>query len=201
MAPKAPVLSYANAAHEKLTPYISSAKTTAVKTAVSAKDALLSTLAFFKDILEKYPPVKAFIYTLAGAAALPVAVFTGYGLVTGAILFTIAATIIGVTQGGFLAFGAFILFWFLVGALIVASIATFVFTGSYFALQVCTRAFGIDHCAGGQETGLILIIKYILYPMGEDLKLSFDETADWMRSQTALSLNQATQLQVFNACS
>ncbi len=31
-----------------------------------------------KAVLDKYPPVKAFVYTLAGASAVPVAVFTGY---------------------------------------------------------------------------------------------------------------------------
>jgi hypothetical protein len=139
MAPKlqeTTFISYANAAGQKLSPYVNTAKSAAVHTAVTAKDVTVSTVFFFKELLDRYPPIKAFVYTLAGASALPLAVFTGYGLITGAIILTIAATIIGITQGGFLAFGAFVLFWFLMGALLLASILTFWFTVSYFALQV-----------------------------------------------------------------
>ena len=138
MAPKAPQIlsNYATTAHQKISPIVSSAKTAAVSTATQLKQNSLATVLFFKGLLDKYPPLKAFVYTLAGAAALPVAVFTGYGLITGASLLSIAATIIGITQGGFLALGAFILFWFLAGALGLALILTFWFTVSYFALQV-----------------------------------------------------------------
>ncbi len=140
MAPKTELLTYAHVAQEKISPYVSSAKSAAVHSAVTAKDFVVGIAFFFTALLDKYPPLKAFVYTLLGAAALPLAVFGGYGLITGGVILTIAATIVGIVQGGFLAFGAFVLFWFLIGALALASIATFWFTVSYFSFQVCMVA-------------------------------------------------------------
>lgn len=134
--PEATLFTYANAAQEKLVPYVSSAKEAAVSTAVSAKDVVISLALFSKGLLDKYPPVKAFIYTLSASCALPLAVFIGYGLITGTIILTIASAIAGITQGGFLALGAFSVFWFLMGGLLLASIVTFWFTIGYFVLQV-----------------------------------------------------------------
>jgi hypothetical protein len=136
MAPKTELLTYAHVAQEKISPYVTSAKSAAVNSALTAKDYVLGIAVFFHALLDKYPPLKAFVYTLFGAAALPLAVFGGYGLITGGVILTIAATVIGIVQGGFLAFGAFVLFWFLLGALAVASIAAFWFTVSYFSFQV-----------------------------------------------------------------
>lgn len=136
MAPKTELLTYAHVAHEKISPYVTSAKSAAVNSALTAKDYVLGIAVFFNALLDKYPPLKAFVYTLFGAAALPLAVFGGYGLITGGVILTIAATVIGIVQGGFLAFGAFVLFWFLLGALAIASIAAFWFTVSYFSFQV-----------------------------------------------------------------
>ncbi|KAI8589298.1 hypothetical protein BDZ88DRAFT_418379 [Geranomyces variabilis] len=95
-----------------------------------------------KAILDRYPPVKAFVYTIAGASAVPIAIFTGYGAATGAMVLGVAGTGVAMVQGGFLAFGGFILFWFLAGAFILAAIATFWFTLAYFAYQVAKRLEG-----------------------------------------------------------
>ncbi len=134
--PEATIFTYANKAQERIVPYVSSAKEAAVSTAVSAKDVAISLVLFAKGLLDKYPPVKAFIYTLSAFCALPVAMFIGYGLITGTIILTLASAIVGITQGGFLAVGAFSIFWFLMGGLFLASFVTFWFTIGYFVLQV-----------------------------------------------------------------
>ena len=140
MAPKVTntnlLSTYTQVAQDKLGPLVVSAKNAALSTATTAKDVSFTVFSFFTKILDKYPPVKACVYSLAGLCAVPLAVFTGYAGLVAAVLFTIAGTIIAITQGSFLAFGAFVLFWFLVGALILASIVTFWFTSGYFALQV-----------------------------------------------------------------
>ncbi|KAI8822367.1 uncharacterized protein EV422DRAFT_396002 [Fimicolochytrium jonesii] len=112
-------------------PLISTAQSYAV-TAISTS----------KAILDRYPPIKAFVYTLGGAAAVPLAVFTGYGAATGAVVLGVAGTGVAMVQGGFLAFGGFVLFWFLAGALIFSAIATFWFTLAYFAFQIAKRLEG-----------------------------------------------------------
>ena len=137
MAPKTQVQqTYAQAVQENLTPLVSTDKNAAVSMVGTVKEGVTTAAYAVKNLLDKYPPLKAFVYTLAGAAAVPLAVFTGYGLLTAAVMLTIAAVIIGLAQGGFLAFGGFVLFWFLAGAVAVACILTFWFTLSYFALQV-----------------------------------------------------------------
>ncbi|KAI8912357.1 hypothetical protein DFJ77DRAFT_468084 [Powellomyces hirtus] len=101
-----------------------------------------SALSTSKAILDRYPPLKAFVYTIGGASAIPLAVFTGYGAATGAMILGVAGTGVAMVQGGFLAFGGFVLFWFLAGAFILAAIATFWFTLAYFAYQVAKRIEG-----------------------------------------------------------
>ncbi|KAI9104830.1 hypothetical protein DFS34DRAFT_645527 [Phlyctochytrium arcticum] len=125
------ISSLVQSAAGRLTPLIRSANYYAV-----------STLSTSKAVLDRYPPLKAFVYTLGGAAAVPLAVFTGYGVATGAVILGIAGTAVTFVQGGFLAFGGFVLFWFLAGALILASILTFWFTLAYFAYQVAKRLEG-----------------------------------------------------------
>ncbi|KAI8817664.1 uncharacterized protein EV422DRAFT_540464 [Fimicolochytrium jonesii] len=108
----------------------------------SAQGYALAVARTTKGILDAYPPVKAFVYTLGGAAAIPLAVFTTYGAATGAIVVGVAGTGVALVQGGFLAFGGFVLFWFLLGALIFAAISAFWFTVAYFAYQVAKRLEG-----------------------------------------------------------
>ena len=133
---EANIFTYANVAQEKIVPYVSSAKDAAVSTAMSAKDIFLSVAFFSKGLIDKYPPLKAFVYTLSASCALPLAVFIGYGLITGTIILTIASAVAGITQGGFLALGAFSIFWFLMAGFLLASVVTFWFTIGYFVLQV-----------------------------------------------------------------
>ncbi|KAJ3309018.1 hypothetical protein HDU76_003749 [Blyttiomyces sp. JEL0837] len=108
----------------------------------SAKDLAVAGLVTSKAVLDKYPPIKAFVYTLAATSAIPLAVFAGFAgaTLTGAL--AVAGTGVAVVQGGFLAFGGFILFFFLAGAFIVTSIATFWFTAAYFAFQVAKSIEG-----------------------------------------------------------
>jgi hypothetical protein len=49
-----------------------------------------STLASAQIVMQKYPPVKAFVYALAGASALPLAVFAGFVAVTAAVVLGVA---------------------------------------------------------------------------------------------------------------
>ncbi|KAJ3015650.1 hypothetical protein HKX48_004439 [Thoreauomyces humboldtii] len=101
-----------------------------------------SAISTSKAILDRYPPVKAFVYTIGATAAVPLAVFTGYGAATGAMVLGVAGTGVAMFQGGFLAFGAFWLAWWLLAALVIAAIVTFWFTLAYFAFQVAKRLEG-----------------------------------------------------------
>jgi hypothetical protein len=138
MAPKTDInfYTYANAAQEKLSPYVSSVKQVATVTVVSVRDVVQSSCSTFQTVLDKYPPVKAFFYSFAAVSALPLAFFACFVFITGAILLTIGSTFFAITQGSFMAFGAFVLFWFLLAALVAASIGSFWFTTGYFAFQV-----------------------------------------------------------------
>ncbi|KAJ3086871.1 hypothetical protein HK102_012310 [Quaeritorhiza haematococci] len=106
------------------------------------KNYAVSSFVATKAILDKYPPIKAFVYTLGAASAVPVACFTGYGAVTLGGCLAVAGTGVTLVQGGIMAFGGFILFWFLAGALVLASIVTFWFTAAYFAFQVAKKIEG-----------------------------------------------------------
>ncbi|KAJ3039823.1 hypothetical protein HDV00_011731 [Rhizophlyctis rosea] len=85
------------------------------------------------QLMERYPPVKAFVYSFMATAAIPTTVFTGYSLTTGTIVGGIAGTIATVVQGCIMAFGAFFYFWWLVGAFIVASITGVCASGMWIA--------------------------------------------------------------------
>ncbi|KAJ3186209.1 hypothetical protein HDU85_007649 [Gaertneriomyces sp. JEL0708] len=111
----------------------------------AAQSVALQTYTTSRAVLNKYPPLKAFVYTLAAASAIPVSVFTGYALSAGAVVFGVAGTGAALVQGGVLAFGGFFLFWFLAGAFILACIAAFWFSLAYFAYQIAKRIEGKDH--------------------------------------------------------
>ncbi|KAJ3035994.1 hypothetical protein HK097_003961 [Rhizophlyctis rosea] len=84
--------------------------------------------------MRRYPPLKAFVYSFAAAAAVPTAVFAGYGTTTGAIIASIGTTVGGITQAIALAIGGFFYFWWLVGAFIVGSFAAIVATGLWLTV-------------------------------------------------------------------
>ncbi|RKO83189.1 hypothetical protein BDK51DRAFT_25878 [Blyttiomyces helicus] len=104
-----------------------------------AHEGVMQAIATGKTVLDRYPPIKSFVYTLGAASAIPVAVFTGYAATSGTIIVSIAGTWVAFVQGGFLLFGAFFLFWWLLGAFIVACISSFWFTMAYLAFQVGKR--------------------------------------------------------------
>ncbi|KAJ3101374.1 hypothetical protein HDU96_009997 [Phlyctochytrium bullatum] len=110
---------------ESVLPLLSAAQTYAVAAA-----------GYSKAVLDRYPPLKAFVYTLAGTSAIPLAVFLAYSAIVLSICLAVAGTGIAFVQGGFMVFGGFVLFWFLAGAFIFTSIATFWFTAAYFAYKV-----------------------------------------------------------------
>jgi gas vesicle protein len=149
-------------AQERLSPILSSAKNTAIETAEAFRDDVDTAAGAVKEvfdevaeefteaakelyddireevkaILDKYPPVKVFVYSFAGAAALPFAVFVAAALMLAIFMLTIAIIIMGAIQSGFFALGGFILFWFLCGAVGIASFLTFWFSLGYFTLEV-----------------------------------------------------------------
>ncbi|KAJ3193377.1 hypothetical protein HK101_004931 [Irineochytrium annulatum] len=95
-----------------------------------------------KSVLDKYPPVKAFVYTLGATSAFPLLCFGGFATATLAGCVAVAGTGVAFVQGGFLLFGGFFAFWFLLGSFIFTCFASFWFTMSYFALQVAKRIEG-----------------------------------------------------------
>jgi hypothetical protein len=66
-------------------------------------------------------------------------IFLGFAGFSGAIVFGIAGTGAAIVQGLALAFGGFFLFWWLVGALFFAGLATFWFTAGYFGLKTAKK--------------------------------------------------------------
>ncbi|KAJ3408498.1 hypothetical protein HDV05_004957 [Chytridiales sp. JEL 0842] len=107
--------------------------------AVAAQQTVVNTVIAAKAILDKYPPLKAFVYTLAATSAFPLSVFLGFALMTLMGCLAVAGTGVAFVQGGFLVFAGFVLFWFLAGSFIITSIATFWFTVAYFAFQVAKK--------------------------------------------------------------
>ncbi|TPX41971.1 hypothetical protein SeMB42_g03117 [Synchytrium endobioticum] len=87
-------------------------------------------------MVDEYPPLKAFMYSLAASSAIPLAVFAGYSTITFLGAGAVAVTGLALVQGGFVLFGAFWLFWFLLGSVAVALITTFWFTLAYTGYKV-----------------------------------------------------------------
>ncbi|KAJ3253236.1 hypothetical protein HK104_007283 [Borealophlyctis nickersoniae] len=92
-----------------------------------------------RELMERFPPLKCFVYTMAAASAVPVSVFLGYGAATGSVVLGVAGTIVTVVQGFILAIGAFFLFWWLLGAFAVACVTTFWFSGGYLVYSAYKR--------------------------------------------------------------
>ncbi|KAI9330348.1 hypothetical protein DFJ73DRAFT_800078 [Zopfochytrium polystomum] len=103
--------------------------------AVVAKDYTFAAAGVAKSILDRYPPLKVFVYTLTATSAIPLAVFFGYLAITLAICLSIAGTGVALVQGGFALFAGFVLFWFLAGAFVLTCIVTFWLTAGYLAFQ------------------------------------------------------------------
>ncbi|KAI8849568.1 hypothetical protein BC829DRAFT_184319 [Chytridium lagenaria] len=57
---------------------------------LAAQSYAMTAIMFLKAFLDKYPPVKAFVYTLAGTSAIPLAVFIGWSAVVLGICLAIA---------------------------------------------------------------------------------------------------------------
>ncbi|KAJ3243657.1 hypothetical protein HDU78_000270 [Chytriomyces hyalinus] len=101
-----------------------------------ATDYAQTSAAAVKQVLDRYPPVKAFTYAMAFTSALPVTVFAAVsgsaflgGLAT-------AGTGIAVFQGIVFAITGFILFWFLLGAFLISATIAFWFTLAFFGVQM-----------------------------------------------------------------
>lgn len=95
-------------------------------------------------LLTVTPPhsLQAFVYTLVSASAVPVACFSGYVAMTGGGVLAVASTGAAMVQAGFMAFGAFAVSWFLLGAFILASVLTFWFTLAWVAFQLAKKLEG-----------------------------------------------------------
>ena len=122
------VYSWAQSAQKQVVPAIEKTKTVAVQGFSS-----------FVALLDRYPPLKAFVIALVLFASVPLSIFAGFALTSGAIVFGTAATGFAVVQGGLLAFGGFFLFWFLLGALFFAGLASFWFSAGYFGLSAAKK--------------------------------------------------------------
>lgn len=89
-----------------------------------AKASAVTSFKQSQQVVEQYPPLKAFVVALAALSAIPLAIFLAFGATTGAVVLGIAGTGVALVQGSLLAFGGFFLFWFLIGALFFAGIAS-----------------------------------------------------------------------------
>ncbi|KAJ3272818.1 hypothetical protein HDV01_005246 [Terramyces sp. JEL0728] len=119
---------WSTAAKENLTPVV-----------VGARDAAISSYQTTVKVLDRYPPLKAFVVSLALFSSVPISFFLGFAGVSGAIVLGVAGTGIVLVQGTLLAFGAFFLFWWLLGALFFAGLATFWFSAGYFGLKTAKK--------------------------------------------------------------
>jgi hypothetical protein len=70
---------------------------------------------------------------------IPLTFFLGFAITSGAIVLGVAGTWFALVQGAFLAIGGFTLFWFLVGAVGFAGLATFWFSAAYFGLETAKK--------------------------------------------------------------
>ncbi|KAI9366859.1 hypothetical protein DFJ73DRAFT_772022 [Zopfochytrium polystomum] len=103
--------------------------------AVGIKDLTFTTARLAKGVLDRYPLLKAFVYTLTATSAVPIATFVGFLAVTLAVCLSVAGTGVVLVQGGFTVVAGFVLFWFLAGAFVLTCIATFWLTAGYVAYQ------------------------------------------------------------------
>ncbi|RUS29304.1 hypothetical protein BC938DRAFT_480815 [Jimgerdemannia flammicorona] len=92
----------------------------------------------FNDIMNRFPPLKWGVYTMAILSAIPVAMFIGFLSISFAVLSGIAAVVVSLFEGGavllggaFLLptlFGAGVVTFFVVGGFLLAWIASFAVT-------------------------------------------------------------------------
>lgn len=76
---------------------------------------------------------------LALFSAIPLAIFVGVSMASGTVVFATAGTGIALVQGSIMAFGGFILSFWLVGALIFAGLATSWFVAGYFGIKAAKK--------------------------------------------------------------
>ncbi|KAJ3133940.1 hypothetical protein HK100_004010 [Physocladia obscura] len=89
-----------------------------------------------KQILDRYPPLKAFALSFTATSALPVGVFaaiTGSAFLGG---IAVAGTLFALFQGFVLAAAGFVLFWFLLGALVFSGVVGGSVAVVYFGLHI-----------------------------------------------------------------
>ena len=101
-----------------------------------AKRTTTTAVTGFGSVLESYPVLKAFVFTMGATSAVPLIIFAMVTLSGGAFVLGLAGSTVALVQGSFLALSSFVLSFFLLGSLAVASIATFWFAAGYFGLSV-----------------------------------------------------------------
>ncbi|ORY39022.1 hypothetical protein BCR33DRAFT_853600 [Rhizoclosmatium globosum] len=89
-----------------------------------------------KQILDKYPPVKAFVIAFIITIALPVTVFASITGSTFLGAIAVAGSGVALFQGLVLAIAGFVFFWFALGAFLFAASVGLGFTAVYFGLQM-----------------------------------------------------------------
>lgn len=92
-----------------------------------------------QQLLDRYPPLKAFVFALMACSFVPLAVFLGYAAFWGSLVFGGAAVIGTVVQGSILGFGGFFLFWALLASFCAACVVTFWFSVGYFGLKTAKK--------------------------------------------------------------
>ncbi|KAJ3321075.1 hypothetical protein HDV06_004633 [Boothiomyces sp. JEL0866] len=120
---------WTSTAQEKLTPIVVGAK----DVAISSYQTTISTSKGIQSL------TLAFVVSLALFSSVPISFFLGFAGISGAIILGVAGTGVVVVQGTLLAFGAFFLFWWLLGALFFAGLATFWFSAGYFGLKTAKK--------------------------------------------------------------
>jgi hypothetical protein len=81
----------------------------------------------------------AFCVSLLLFSFVPISIFLAFIGVSGGIGLAVAGTGIAIVQGIAFAFGAFVLFWWLLGALFFAGLVTIWFTVGYFGLKTAKK--------------------------------------------------------------
>lgn len=88
------------------------------------------------DFLNRVPPLKYGVYTMAALSAIPLAVFLGFLGISFAVLCCIATVVVSLLEGGAVLIGG----TFLVPTLFVAGITTFFIVGAFFLAWLASFA-------------------------------------------------------------
>ncbi|KAJ3204873.1 hypothetical protein HDU83_005047 [Entophlyctis luteolus] len=96
--------------------------------------------AAIREVLDRYPPLKAFAYTLLAASVFPLAVFASITGSTFLGAIAAAGTCVAVFQGIVFAVAGFVLFWFLLGALAISGLVGVSAALAVFAVNMAKAA-------------------------------------------------------------